>query len=88
MLGVRRLVGRRTETNATTEATRSIEEWSASLRIATEPVTAAAASFSAISTELETIETAAAAGFVIPARSAPRPVGPGRPARGRRGRGG
>jgi hypothetical protein len=34
---------------AITEAIRSIEEWIASLRIAIEPVTAAAASFSAIS---------------------------------------
>ncbi len=54
----------RTETKAITEATRSIAEWSASLRIATEPVIAAAASFRAIRTELEAIDTPAAAGFV------------------------
>src|SRR3954447_20373499 len=56
---------RRTEMNAITDAIRSIIEWSASDRIATEPVIAAAASFSAISAELEAIETAAALGFVI-----------------------
>ncbi len=56
----------RTETKATTEAIRSIIEWSASLRIATDPVTAAAASFRAINAEFEAIETAAARDFVMP----------------------
>src|SRR5215207_8446962 len=54
----------RTEMKAITDAIRSIAEWSASLRIATDPVIAAAASFRAIRTELEAIETAAAPGFV------------------------
>ena len=40
-------------------------EWSASLRIAIEPVIAAAASFSAIRSALEAIETPAAAGLVM-----------------------
>ncbi len=46
--------------NAITEATRSISEWIASVRIAIEPVIAPAASLSAISSALETIESAAA----------------------------
>jgi hypothetical protein len=50
---------------AITEAIRSIIEWSASLRIATEPVIAAAASFSAINALFEAIETAAALGLVM-----------------------
>src|SRR5438067_5067412 len=55
---------RLTETKAITEAIRSTIEWSASLRIATDPVIAAAASFMAISVELDAIETAAAAGLL------------------------
>ena len=50
----------RTETKATTEATRSISEWTASVRIAIEPVIAPAASLIAIRSELEAIESAAA----------------------------
>ena len=42
------------------EAIRSMPEWIASVRIATEPVAAPANSLSAISSVLETIETAAA----------------------------
>ncbi len=45
---------------AITEATRSISEWIASVRIAIEPVIAPAASFSAIRVALEAIERPAA----------------------------
>ena len=69
-------------------------ECSASLRIATEPVIAAAASFSAIRSELDAIETPAAAGLVIVVcdrvsrgRSSRDPQAP-RPASAPRGRGG
>src|SRR4051794_27579885 len=61
---------RLTERKAITEAARSTIEWIASLRIATAPVIAAAASFRAISVELEAIETAAAAGLLTPVRCA------------------
>ena len=58
--GVRGLSAWRTEKNATIEASRSIAEWIASVRIATEPVTAPATSLSTISAEFEPIESAAA----------------------------
>src|SRR5436190_16413237 len=83
---------RLTETKAITDAIRSTIEWIASLRIATDPVIAAAASFIAISVELEAIETAAAAGFVNrvsagavltePPRRGDGPRAHGRPVRG------
>jgi hypothetical protein len=50
----------RTEKYATVEASRSMLEWTASVMIAIEPVTAPAAIFRTIRTELETMESAAA----------------------------
>ena len=50
----------RTEKKATSEAIRSILEWTASVMIAIDPVMTPAASFRAISTRLETIDTVAA----------------------------
>ena len=47
-----------------TEASRSIEEWAASVRIAIEPVIAPAAILSAISSELEATERVAAPDLV------------------------
>src|SRR5215216_5572822 len=54
----------RTETSAITEATRSIPECTASVRIAIDPVIAPAAIFSAISTEFEAMLSIAARDFV------------------------
>ena len=50
----------RTDTNATIDAMRSIAEWIASLAIATDPVIAAAAIFSAMSAALDAMDTPAA----------------------------
>ena len=50
----------RTDAHAIRDAIRSMSEWTASLRIPTEPVIRPAASFKTIRHELETIETAAA----------------------------
>ena len=76
----------RTEKNATIDAIRSIAECIASVRIATEPVIAPAASLSTIRAEFEAIESAAARvrepGPVRHARQAMPPPP------GRRGRGG
>src|SRR5436190_1434179 len=61
-----------------TDATRSIEEWAASVRIAIEPVIAPAAIFAAIRSEFEATETQAAPALVLiisRPRSAP-PEGP------------
>jgi len=54
----------RTETNATIEATRSMLECTASVRIATEPVTDPAITFSKISAEFEMIDSAAVRSFL------------------------
>ena len=83
---VGRGVGRADRDEAMTEATRSINEWIASVMIAIEPVIAPAASLSAIRSEFEAIERPAAPVFV-------RIIAPGLPAaarqqRGPRGRGG
>src|SRR5919106_1883431 len=66
----------RTEASAITDAIRSISEWIASVRIAIDPVIAAAATLIAISRELEATERLAAPDLVrIIARVLPAPYG-------------
>ena len=74
---------RRTETSATTDASRSIDEWIASVRIAIDPVIAPAASFSAIRIEFETTESIAAPALVRIIAAAPRASARARAARPR-----
>ena len=54
----------RTDTNATIEATRSMLECTASVRIATDPVTDPAITLSRISAEFEMIDSAAVRSYL------------------------
>src|SRR5689334_8418364 len=77
----------RTDTKATTEAIRSIREWTASVMIAIDPVIAPAAILIAIRVEFDVIDRAAAP-LLVRIMAARRPPGDARQAAARRSPGG